>query len=167
MKIYIISAIVLIIAGVGIYFLYKKKKLKDITEYLVKALDIYGKNLLNKIKLAVLLNTLRAWAIGNTKNKVWKFILELLWPEIDIIEVSKEVMITNNKDSVINSIPDIIVSKTVDNILNNTKYTDNTFSTSTNLKITEKDRGYLEAYLEGQINKLEEARVGIKGGIKF
>ena len=167
MKIYIISSIVLIIAGVGIYFLYKKKKLKDITEYLVKALDIYGKNLLNKIKLAVLLNTLRAWAIGNTKNKVWKFILELLWPEIDIIEVSKEVMITNNKDSVINSIPDIIVSKTVDNILNNTKYTDNTFSTSTNLKITEKDRGYLEAYLEGQINKLEEARVGIKGGIKF
>ncbi len=167
MKIYIISSIVLIIAGVGIYFLYKKKKLKDITEYLVKALDIYGKNLLNKIKLAVLLNTLRAWAIGNTKNKVWKFILELLWPEIDIIEVSKEVMITNNKDSVINSIPDIIVSKTVDNILNNTKYTDNTFSTSTNLKITEKDRGYLEAYLEGQINKLEEARVGIKAGIKW
>ena len=166
MKIYIISSIVLIIAGVGIYFLYKKKKLKDITEYLVKALDIYGKNLLNKIKLAVLLNTLRAWAIGNTKNKVWKFILELLWPEIDIIEVSKEVMITNNKDSVINSIPDIIVSKTVDNILNNTKYTDNTFSTSTNLKITEKDRGYLEAYLEGQINKLEEARVGIKAGVK-
>ncbi len=145
----------------------KKKKLKDITEYLVKALDIYGKNLLNKIKLAVLLNTLRAWAIGNTKNKVWKFILELLWPEIDIIEVSKEVMITNNKDSVINSIPDIIVSKTVDNILNNTKYTDNTFSTSTNLKITEKDRGYLEAYLEGQINKLEEARVGIKAGVKW
>ncbi|ACZ10718.1 Uncharacterised protein [Sebaldella termitidis] len=167
MKIYIISSIVLIIAGVGIYFLYKKKKLKDITEYLVKALDIYGKNLLNKIKLAVLLNTLRAWAIGNTKNKVWKFILELLWPEIDIIEVSKEVMITNNKDSVINSIPDIIVSKTVDNILNNTKYTDNTFSTSTNLKITEKDRGYLEAYLEGQINKLEEARVGIKAGVKW
>ena len=37
----------------------------------------------------------------------------------------------------------------------------------TNLKITEKDRGYLEAYLEGQINKLEEARIGIKGGIKF
>ena len=167
MKIYIISSIVLIIAGVGIYFLYKKKKLKDITEYLVKALDIYGKNLLNKIKLAVLLNTLRAWAIGNTKNKVWKFILELLWPEIDIIEVSKEVMVTNNKDSVINSIPDIIVSKTVDNILNNTKYTDNTFSTSTNLKITEKDRGYLEAYLEGQINKLEEARVGIKAGVKW
>ena len=167
MKIYIISSIVLIIAGVGIYFLYKKKKLKDITEYLVKALDIYGKNLLNKIKLAVLLNTLRAWAIENTKNKVWKFILELLWPEIDIIEVSKEVMITNNKDSVINSIPDIIVSKTVDNILNNTKYTDNTFSTSTNLKITEKDRGYLEAYLEGQINKLEEARVGIKAGVKW
>ena len=167
MKIYIISSIVLIIAGVGIYFLYKKKKLKDITEYLVKALDIYGKNLLNKIKLAVLLNTLRAWAIGNTKNKVWKFILELFWPEIDLLEVAKEVVVTNNKDSVINSIPDVIVSKTVDNILNNTKYTNNDFSTTTNLKITEKDRGYLEAYLEGQINKLEEARIGIKGGIKF
>ena len=71
------------------------------------------------------------------------------------------------RNSLFSIIPDIIVSKTVDNILNNTKYTDNTFSTSTNLKITEKDRGYLEAYLEGQINKLEEARVGIKGGIKF
>ena len=167
MKIYIITAIILIILGIGAYILYKKKKLDNITEYLVKALDVYGKNILNKVKLAILLNTVRVWVIENTKNKVWKFILELLWPEIDIIEVSKEVMITNNKDSVINSIPDIIVSKTVDNILNNTKYTDNTFSTSTNLKITEKARGYLEAYLEGQINKLEEARVGIKGGIKF
>ena len=167
MKIYIISAIILIIAGVGIYFLYKKKKLKDITEYLVKVLDIKGGKLLNKVKLAVLLNALRAWAIGSTTNKIWKFILELFWPEIDLLEVAKEVVVTNNKDSVINSIPDVIVSKTVDNILNNTKYTDNTFSTSTNLKITEKDRGYLEAYLEGQINKLEEARVGIKAGVKW
>ena len=167
MKIYIISAIVLIIAGAGIYFLYKKKKLKDITEYLVKVLDIKGGNLLNKVKLALLLNTIRAWSIGNTKNKLWKFILELFWPEIDLLEVAKEVVVTNNKDSVINSIPDVIVSKTVDNILNNTKYTNNDFSTTTNLKITEKDRGYLEAYLEGQINKLEEARIGIKGGIKF
>ena len=41
------------------------------------------------------------------------------------------------------------------------------FSSSTNLKITEKDRGYLEAYLEGQINKLEEARIGIKAGVKW
>ena len=167
MKIYIISAIVLIIAGAGIYFLYKKKKLKDITEYLVKVLDIKGEKLFNKVKLAVLLNTIRAWAINSTKNKIWKFILELFWPEIDLLEVAKEVVVTNNKDSVINSIPDVIVSKTVDNILNNTKYTDNTFSTSTNLKITEKDRGYLEAYLEGQINKLEEARVGIKAGVKW
>ena len=74
---------------------------------------------------------------------------------------------TNNKSEVIKSIPDVVISKTVDNILNNTKYTNNDFSTTTNLKITEKDRGYLEAYLEGQINKLEEARIGIKGGIKF
>ena len=167
MKIYIISAIVLIIAGVGIYFLYKKKKLNDLTEYLVKALDIYGKNLLNKVKLAVLLNALRAWALSTTTNKVWKFILELFWPEIDLLEVAKEVVVTNNKDSVINSIPDVIVSKTVDNILNSTKYATKDFSTSTNLKITEKDRGYLEAYLEGQINKLEEARIGIKAGIKW
>ncbi len=167
MKIYIISAIVLIIAGAGIYFLYKKKKLKDITEYLVKVLDIKGGNLLNKVKLALLLNTIRAWSIGNTKNKLWKFILELFWPEIDLLEVAKEVVVTNNKDSVINSIPDVIVSKTVDNILNNTKYTTEDFRTTTNLKITEKDRGYLEGYIEGQINKLEEARVGIKAGIKW
>ncbi len=167
MKIYIISAIILTIAGGVIYFLYKKKKLKDITEYLVKALDIYGKNLLNKVKLAVLLNTLRAWAIGNTKNKVWKFILELLWPEIDILETALQMEKTNNKSEVINSIPDVIISKTVDNILNNTKYTTKDFSSSTNLKITEKDRGYLGAYLEGQINKLEEARIGIKAGVKW
>ena len=151
----------------GIYFLYKKKKLNDLTEYLVKALDIYGKNLLNKVKLAVLLNALRAWALSTTTNKVWKFILELFWPEIDLLEVAKEVVVTNNKDSVINSIPDVIVSKTVDNILNSTKYATKDFSTSTNLKITEKDRGYLEAYLEGQINRLEEARVGIKAGVKW
>ena len=55
----------------------------------------------------------------------------------------------------------------IDNILNNTKYTTKDFTTSTNLKITEKDKGYLEAYLEGQINKLEEARVGIKAGVKW
>ncbi|MCP1226567.1 hypothetical protein [Sebaldella sp. S0638] len=167
MKTYVILTIVLIIAGAGIYFLYKKKKLKDITEYLVKVLDIKGEKLLNKVKLAVLLNTLREWSLNNTKNKVWKFILELFWPEIDLLEVAKEVVVTNNKDSVINSIPDVIVSKTVDNILNNTKYTTKDFNTSTNLKITEKDRGYLEGYIEGQINKLEEARVGIKTGIKW
>ncbi|MCP1224849.1 hypothetical protein [Sebaldella sp. S0638] len=165
MKIYIILAVVIAVAG--IYFLYKKKKLKDITEYLVKMLDIKGGKLLNKVKLAVLLNTLRAWVLSSTRNKVWKFIIELFWPEIDLLEVAKEVVVTNNKDSVINSIPDVIVSKTVDNILNNTKYTTKDFNTSTNLKITEKDRGYLEGYIEGQINKLEEARVGIKTGIKW
>ena len=165
MKIYIILAVVITL--VGIYFLYKKKKLKDITEYLVKILDIKGGKLLNKVKLAVLLNALRAWALSSTRNKVWKFIIELFWPEIDLLEVAKEVVVTNNKDSVINSIPDVIVSKTVDNILNNTKYTTKDFNTSTNLKITEKDRGYLEGYIEGQINKLEEARVGIKVGVKW
>ncbi|MCP1226428.1 hypothetical protein [Sebaldella sp. S0638] len=165
MKIYIILAVVIAVAG--IYFLYKKKKLKDITEYLVKMLDIKGGKLLNKVKLAVLLNTLRAWALSSTRNKVWKFIIELFWLEIDLLEVAKEVVVTNNKDSVINSIPDVIVSKTVDNILNNTKYTTKDFNTTTNLKITEKDRGYLEGYIEGQINKLEEARVGIKAGIKW
>lgn len=61
---------------------------------------------------------------------------------------------TNSKNQAVNSIPDAVISKTVDNILNNTKYTNNDFSTTTNLKITEKDRGYLEAYLKGQINKL-------------
>ena len=165
MKIYIILTV--IIAGAGIYFLYKKKKLREITEYLVKVLDIKGGKLLNKVKLAVLLNALRAWAINSTTNKIWKFILELFWPEIDLLEVAKEVVVTNNKGSVINSIPDVIVSKTVDNILNNTKYTTKDFNTTTNLKITEKDRGYLEGYIEGQINKLEEARVGIKAGVKW
>ena len=30
-----------------------------------------------------------------------------------------------------------------------------------------KENAELEAYLEGQINKLEEARVGIKAGVKW
>ena len=167
MKIYIILTIILIILGGIIYILYKKNKLNNVTEYLVKALDVYGKNLLNKVKLAILLNTIRTWTLENTKNKIWKFLLELFWPEIDILETALQIEKTNNKSEVINSIPDVIISKTVDNILNNTKYTTKDFSISTNLKITEKDRGYLEAYLEGQINKLEEARIGIKAGVKW
>ena len=99
MKIYIITAIILIILGIGAYILYKKKKLDNITEYLVKALDVYGKNILNKVKLAILLNTVRVWVIENTKNKVWKFILELLWPEIDLLQTALQVEKTNNKSS--------------------------------------------------------------------
>ena len=156
----------MILGGI-IYILYKKNKLNNVTEYLIKALDVYGENLLNKVKLAILLNTIRTWILENTKNKIWKFLLELFWPEIDILETALQIEKTNNKSEVINSIPDVIISKTVDNILNNTKYTTKDFSTSTNLKITEKDRGYLEAYLEGQINKLEEARIGIKAGVKW
>lgn len=167
MKIYIITVIILIILGIGAYILYKKKKLDNITEYLVKALDIYGRNILNKVKLAILLNTVRVWTIENTKNKVWKFILELFWPEIDILQTVLRLEINDSKSEVINSIPDVVISKTVDNILNNTKYTTKDFNTTTNLKITEKDRGYLEGYIEGQINRLEEARVGIKAGVKW
>ena len=128
---------------------------------------MYGKHILNKVKLVLLLNTIRTWVLANIKNKVLKFFIELFWPEADLLWTALEVENTDSKSQAINSIPDVIVSKTVDNILNNTKYTNNDFSTTTNLKITEKDRGYLEAYLEGQINKLEEARIGIKGGIKF
>lgn len=167
MKIYVIILIVGIVIGTLIYVLNKKNKLKEVTEFLVKSLDKYGKNLLNKVKLAVLLNTIRSYTLSNTKNKVVKFILELFWPEIDLLEVALNVSTTNKKSEAINSIPDIIVSKTVDSILNNTKYTSSDFSTSTNLKITEKDRGYLEGYIEGQVNKLEEARIGIKAGIKW
>ena len=166
MKIYMIIGIILTILGIGTYFLHKKKKLNIVIEYLVKMLDIYGKNILNKVKLAVLLNTLRTYVLANTNNKVWKFFLELFWPEIDLLKTALNVEKTNSKSEVINNIPDVVISKTVDKILNDTKYTSD-FTTTTNLKITEKDRGYLEAYLEGQINKLEEARVGIKGGIKW
>ena len=56
MKIYLIAGIILIILGIGTYFLHKKKKLNIVIEYLVKMLDIYGKNILNKVKLAVLLS---------------------------------------------------------------------------------------------------------------
>ena len=134
MKIIIISIISTLVLGGLIYFLYKKKKLTPVIEYLVSLLNVYGKNVINKVKLAILLNTVRSWVISKTNNLVLKFIIEFLWPEFDI--------------------------------LNNTKFS-NDFSTTTNLKITEKDRGYLEAYLEGQINKLEEAKIGLKGRIKF
>lgn len=133
----------------------------------MKLLEIYGKHVLNKVKLVLLINTLRTWVLANTENKVLKFFIELFWPEEDLLWIALDVENTNSKNQAVNSIPDAVISKTVDNILNNTKYTNNDFSTTTNLKITEKDRGYLEAYLEGQINKLEEARIGIKGGIKF
>ena len=166
MNIYLIVAVILLVCGTA-YILYKKNKLNKVTEYLVKLLDIYGKHVLNKVKLVLLLNTLRTWVLANTKNRVLKFFMELFWPEADLLWTALNVENTNNKNEALKSIPDVIVSKTVDNILNNTKYTNNDFNATTNLKITEKDRGYLEAYLEGQINKLEEARIGIKGGIKF
>ena len=166
MNIYLIVAVILLVCGTA-YILYKKNKLNKVTEYLVKLLDIYGKHVLNNVKLVLLLNTLRTWVLAITKNRVLKFFLELFWPEADLLWTALNVENTNNKNEALKSIPDVIVSKTVDNILNNTKYTNNDFNATTNLKITEKDRGYLEAYLEGQINKLEEARIGIKGGIKF
>ncbi len=142
------------------------KKLKPVIAFLVNLLKQYGEKIINKVKLAILLNTFRAYVLSKTKNSIWKFLIELFWPEIDLIDTAFKISFTNNKNEAINSIPDVIVSKTVDNILNNTKYT-NDFATSTNLKMTEKDRGYLEAYLEGQINKLKESRLGAKVGIKF
>ena len=153
--------------GVAVFLVVKFNKTKTVISYLVNLLNEYGKNVINKVKLAILINTLRSYTLSKVNNPIIKFLIEWFWPELDLVDAAFKIGTTNNKNEIINSIPDIIVSKTVDSILNNTKYTDNTFSTSTNLKITEKDRGYLEAYLEGQINKLEEARVGIKGGIKF
>ncbi len=166
MKIFIIVAIIIVILGVSVFVLYKKKKVNVVTEFLVKALDVYAKNVLNKVKLVILLNTLRAYVLDNTKNRVALFFIKLLWPEIDLVKTALNVQNANSTSEVIKSIPDVIVSKTVDRILNDTKYTSD-FATTTNLKIAEKDRGYLEAYLEGKVNKLEEARIGIKGGIKF
>lgn len=166
MKIYIVIGIITIILGVTVFVLYRVKKLKPVIAFLVNLLKQYGEKIINKVKLAILLNTFRAYVLSKTKNPIWKFLIELFWPEIDLIDTAFKISFTNNKNEAINSIPDVIVSKTVDNILNNTKYT-NDFATSTNLKMTEKDRGYLEAYLEGQINKLKESRLGAKVGIKF
>ena len=166
MKIYIIIAIITITIGVTVFVLYREKKLKPVIAFLVNLLMQYGEKIINKVKLAILLNTFRAYALSKIKNPALKFVLELLWLEIDIIDTSFKISFTDNKFEAINSIPDLIVSKTVDDILNNTKYT-NDFVASTDLKITEKDRGYIEAYLEGQINKLKESKLGAKVGIKF
>ena len=166
MKIYIIIGIITIVLGITVFVLYRVKKLKPVIAFLVNLLTQYGGLIINKVKLVILLNTFRAYMLSKVKNPIWKFLIELFWPEIDLIDAAFKISFTNNKSEAINSIPDVIVSKTVDNILNNTKYT-NDFATSTNLKMTEKDRGYLEAYLEGQINKLKESRLGAKVGIKF
>ena len=166
MKIYIVIGIITLILGVTVFVLYRVKKLKPVIAFLVDLLKQYGEQIINKVKLAILLNTFRAYVLSKIKNPALKFIVELFWLEIDIIDTAFKISFTNNKREAINSIPDIIVSKTVDDILNNTKYT-NDFATSTNLKITEKDRGYLEAYLEGQINKLKESKLGVKVGMKF
>ena len=166
MKIYIlIGLIVMVIIALG-YFLVKKNKHKKIIDFIIKWLNVYASQVLNKVKLAALLNTFRAYMISKIKNKIWKAIVELFWPELDIMKAVLEIQNTGNKNVIINSVPDLVVSKTVDNILNNTKYSSD-FATMTNLKITEKDRGYLEAYLEGQLNKLNESKIGIKGGMKF
>ena len=157
----------IVVLGITVFLVVKFNKIKTVIVYLVNLLNEYGKNVINKVKLAILINTLRSYTLSKINNLAIKFLVEWFWPEINLVDTAFKIGITNNKNEVINSIPDVIVSKTVDSILNNTKYTDNTFSTSTNLKITEKDRGYLEAYLEGQINKLEESRVGIKAGIKW
>lgn len=166
MKIYIVIGIITIILGVTVFVLYRVKKLKPVIAFLVNLLKQYGEKIINKVKLAILLNTFRAYVLSKTKNPIWKFLIELFWLEIDLIDTAFKISFTNNKSEAINSIPDLVISKTVDDILNNTKYT-NDFATSTNLKMTEKDRGYLEAYLEGQINKLKESRLGAKVGIKF
>ena len=167
LNIWIWVTIGIVVLGITVFLVVKFNKIKTVIVYLVNLLNEYGKNVINKVKLTILINTLRSYTLSKVNNPIIKFLIEWFWPELDLVDAAFKIGATNNKDSVINSIPDIIVSKTVDNILNNTKYTDNTFSTSTNLKITEKDRGYLEAYLEGQINKLEEARVGIKAGVKW
>ncbi len=166
MKIYIVIGIITIILGVTVFVLYRVKKLKPVIAFLVNLLKQYGEQIINKVKLAILLNTFRAYVLSKIKNPALKFIIELFWLEIDLIDTAFKISITNNKNEAINSIPDLVISKTVDDILNNTKYT-NDFATSTNLKITEKDKGYLEAYLEGQINKLKESKIGVKAGIKF
>ena len=167
MNIWIWVTIGIVVLGITVFLVVKFNKTKTVIAYLVNLLNEYGKNVINKVKLVILINTLRSYSFSKINNPVIKFLVEWFWPELDLVDAAFKIGATNNKSEIINSIPDVLISKTVDNILNNTKYTDNTFSTSTNLKITEKARGYLEAYLEGQINKLEEARVGIKGGIKF
>lgn len=166
MKIYIIIGIITIILGVTVFVLYRVKKLKPVIAFLVNLLKQYGEQIINKVKLAILLNTFRAYVLSKIKKPALKFVVGLFWLEIDIIDTAFKISFTNNKNEAINSIPDMIVSKTVDDILNNTKYT-NDFATSTNMKITEKDRGYIEAYIEGQINRLKESRLGAKVGIKF
>ena len=63
----ILLMIIIILAAGGIsYILYKKNKLDKTVEYLVKLLEIYGKHVLNKVKLVLLINL-------NGKNQKQQF----------------------------------------------------------------------------------------------
>ncbi|WP_435309381.1 hypothetical protein [Sebaldella termitidis] len=68
----LLMIIIILVAGGISYILYKKNKLDKTVEYLVKLLEIYGKHVLNKVKLVLLINTLRTWVLANTENKVLK-----------------------------------------------------------------------------------------------
>ena len=71
----LLMIIIILAAGGTSYILYKKNKLDKTVEYLVKLLEIYGKHVLNKVKLVLLINTLRTWVLANTENKVLKFFI--------------------------------------------------------------------------------------------
>ena len=55
----LLMIIIILAAGGTAYILYKKNKLDKTVEYLVKLLEIYGKHVLNKVKLVLLINTLK------------------------------------------------------------------------------------------------------------
>ena len=75
MKIYIIIGIITIILGVTVFVLYRVKKLKPVIAFLVNLLKQYGEKIINKVKLAILLNTFRAYVLSKTKNPIWKFLI--------------------------------------------------------------------------------------------
>ena len=52
----LLMIIIILAAGGTAYILYKKNKLDKTVEYLVKLLEIYGKHVLNKVKLVLLIN---------------------------------------------------------------------------------------------------------------
>ena len=109
LNILIWTTIGIVVFGITAFLVVKFNKTKTVISYLVNLLNEYGKNVINKVKLAILINTLRSYTLSKVNNPIIKFLIEWFWPELDLVDAAFKIGTTNNKNEIINSIPDIIV----------------------------------------------------------
>ena len=109
MNIWIWVTIGIVVLGITVFLVVKFNKTKIVIAYLVNLLNEYGKNVINKVKLAVLINTLRSYTLSKINNPAIKFFFFFFWPELDLVNAAFKIGATNNKNEFINSIQNIIV----------------------------------------------------------